>query len=148
MVSLKQQLQDDMKAAMRAREKTRLGVIRLINAAIKQREIDERIELDDAQVLAALEKMVKQRRDSIAQYEKANRQELADVEVLEIQLIQAYLPEQLSTEEIQQLVDAAIQSTGAENMRDMGKIMGVLKPQLQGRADMSAVSKLIKEKLV
>ncbi|GJM06683.1 MAG: aspartyl-tRNA amidotransferase subunit B [marine bacterium B5-7] len=147
-MSLKQQLQDDMKAAMRAKEKSRLGVIRLINAAIKQREIDERIELDDTQVLAVLEKMVKQRRDSITQYEKAERQELADVEAAEIQLIQAYLPEQLSTEEIQQLVDAAVQSTGAASMRDMGKIMGVLKPQLQGRADMSAVSKLIKDKLV
>ncbi len=144
---LKQRIQDDMKGAMKGGDKRTLGVIRLILAAVKQREVDERIELDDAQVLSVLDKMVKQRRDSIAQYEAAGRQELADQEQFEIGVLQTYLPEALSEEEIAGLVDEAITAAGAESMRDMGKVMGQLKPKLQGRADIGAVSALVKEKL-
>jgi hypothetical protein len=144
---LKQRLTDDMKAAMKAGDKPRLGVIRLINAAIKQREVDERIELDDTAVLAVLEKMVKQRRDSIAQYEAAGREDLADTERFEIEVCQAYLPEALSDAEVDALIDAALAATGAASMRDMGKLMGVLKPKLQGRADMGAVSQRVKARL-
>ena len=144
---LKQQLVDDMKAAMKAGDKPRLGVIRLINAAIKQREVDERIELDDSQVLAVLDKMVKQRRDSITQYEQAGRTELADQEKFEIGICQEYLPEALSDDEIASLLEQAIAETGAASMKDMGKVMGWLKPKLQGRADMGAVSAKIKQKL-
>ena len=144
---LKQRLTDDMKAAMKAGDKQRLGVIRLINAAIKQREVDERIELDDAQVLAVLDKMVKQRRDSIAQYESAGREDLAAVERFEVDVCQAYLPAALSDAEIDVIIDEAVVSTGAVSMRDMGKLMGVLKPQLQGRADMGAVSQRVKARL-
>ena len=144
---LKQQLTDDMKAAMKGGDKPRLAVIRLINAAIKQREVDERIELSDEQVLAVLDKMVKQRRDSVAQYEQAGRTELAEQEQYEIGVIQEYLPAALSEEEILALVDEAIAATGASSMKDMGKVMGGLKPKLQGRADMGAVSALIKQKL-
>jgi hypothetical protein len=144
---LKQQIQDDMKAAMKGGDKPRLGVIRLILAAIKQKEVDERIELDDEQVLAILDKMVKQRRDSITQYENAGRKELADQEKYEITVIQDYLPEQLDEAAILALIDAAIAESGASNMKDMGKLMGVLKPQLQGRADMGQASGLIKQKL-
>jgi uncharacterized protein len=144
---LKQRLTDDMKAAMKAGEKARLGTIRLVNAAIKQREVDERIELDDTQVLAVLEKMVKQRRDSIAQYEAAGREDLAAIERAEIEVIQDYLPEALSDDEIDALIDGAVAETGAESMRDMGKLMGVLKPKLQGRADMGAVSQRVKARL-
>jgi hypothetical protein len=144
---LKQRLTDDMKAAMKAGDKPRLGVIRLINAAIKQREVDERIELDDTAVLAVLEKMVKQRRDSIAQYEAAGREDLADTERFEIEVCQEYLPEALSDAEVDALIDAALAATGAASMRDMGKLMGVLKPKLQGRADMGAVSQRVKARL-
>jgi uncharacterized protein YqeY len=144
---LKQRLTDDMKAAMKGGDKPRLAVIRLINAAIKQREVDERIELDDTQVLAVLDKMVKQRRDSVTQYEQAGRNELAEQEQYEIGVIQDYLPAALSEDEILALVDEAIAATGAAGMKDMGKVMGSLKPKLQGRADMGAVSALIKQKL-
>jgi uncharacterized protein YqeY len=141
---LKQRLLDDMKAAMKGGDKPRLGVIRLINAAIKQREVDERIELDDTQVLAVLEKMVKQRRDSIAQYEAAGREDLAAVERFEVGVCQDYLPEALSDAEVDALIEEALVVTGAASMRDMGKLMSVLKPQLQGRADMGAVSQRVK----
>jgi len=144
---LKQRLQDDMKAAMKAGDKPRLGVIRLINAAIKQREVDERIELDDTQVLAVLDKMLKQRRDSIAQYEQAGREDLAAKERFEVEVCQDYMPAALSEAEIGTLIDEAVASTGAAGMRDMGKVMGVLKPKLQGRADMAAVSQQVKERL-
>ena len=142
-MSLKQQLTDDMKAAMKAGEKDRLGVIRLINAAIKQKEVDERVELDDAAVLAVLEKMVKQRKDSVSQYEAAHREDLAAVERAEIAVIDAYLPAKLGEAEIL----AAIGETGASGPADMGKLMGVLKPRLAGQADMGLVSALIKKKL-
>ena len=144
---LKDQIQSDMKAAMKSGEKTRLGVIRLILAAIKQREVDERIDLDDTQVRAVLDKMVKQRRDSIAQYTGAGRQDLADVEQFEIEVIQAYLPAALSDAEIANLVAAAIAETGAAAVSDMGKVMAVLKPKVQGRGDMAAVSALVKRQL-
>ncbi|WP_456416462.1 GatB/YqeY domain-containing protein [Thiolapillus sp.] len=147
MSALKQRITDDMKAAMKGGDKSRLGVIRLILAAIKQIEVDERIALDDARVLSVLDKMVKQRRDSIAQYENAGRTELADQEKFEIGIIQEYLPQQLSDDEISALIDEAMAATGAASMKDMGKIMGMLKPKLQGRADMGAVSARIKQKL-
>ncbi|WP_457674218.1 GatB/YqeY domain-containing protein [Thiolapillus sp.] len=147
MSALKQRITDDMKAAMKGGDKARLGVIRLILAALKQIEVDERIELDDTRVLAILDKMVKQRRDSIAQYESAGRTELAEQEQFEIGIIQDYLPQQLSEEEIATLIDEALAATGASSMKDMGKLMGWLKPKLQGRADMGAVSASIKQKL-
>ena len=146
-MSLKDKLQQDMKEAMRGGDKPRLGVIRLINAAIKQREVDERIELDDAQVTGVLDKMAKQRRESIDQYEKAGRDDLARQENFELEVLQAYLPEQLGDAEIDALIDEAIQSSGASSMKDMGKVMGQLKPKLQGRADMGAVSGKIKARL-
>ena len=145
--SLKNQLSEAMKDAMRAKEKARLGAIRLIQAEIKRIEVDERIEVDDTRVLVILDKMVKQRRDSISQFEAADRQDLADVEKAELVVIQAFMPAQLSAEEIDQLISDAIASTGAAGMKDMGKVMGILKPQLQGRADMGAVSQQIKAKL-
>ena len=144
---LKQRIQDDMKAAMKGGDKPRLGVIRLLMAAIKQREVDERVELDDEQILVVLDKMVKQRRDSITQYEQAGRPELAEQEAFEITILQEYLPEALSEEEIRDMIREAIEATGAESMRDMGKVMGQLKPKMQGRADMGAVSALIKQQL-
>ena len=144
---LKQRIQDDMKSAMKGGDKRKLGVIRLVMAAIKQREVDERIELDDDQVLAVLDKMVKQRRDSIEQYEKAGRDELAEQEKFEIEVLQEYLPEALSEEEITDLIKQVMAETGAESMKDMGKVMGMLKPKLQGRADMGAVSAKIKQLL-
>ena len=146
-MSLKDDLQQDMKAAMRAGEKPRLAVIRLINAAIKQREVDERIELDDAQVTAVLDKMAKQRRESIEQYEKAGRDDLAGQENFELDIIKAYLPEQLGDEEIDAMIAEAIAATGAASMKDMGKVMGQLKGKLAGRADMGAISGKIKAKL-
>ncbi len=146
-MSLKQQLTDDMKAAMKAGEKDRLGVIRLINAAIKQKEVDERIELDDAAVLAVLEKMVKQRKDSVSQYEAANREDLAAIERAEIVVIEAYLPAKLGEAEIAAAIDEAVAATGAAGPADIGKLMGVLKPKLAGQADMGLVSKLVKQKL-
>lgn len=144
---LKAQIIDDMKAAMKGGEKARLGVIRLITAAIKQREVDERIELDDEQVLVALDKMVKQRRDSIKQYTDAGREDLAAIEEAEVEIIQTYLPAALSEDEIAAIVEAAIAQTGASSMADMGKVMGIVKPQVQGRGDMGAVSGIVKQKL-
>lgn len=146
-MSLKDRITDDMKAAMRGGEKERLGVIRLILAALKQREVDERIELDDAQVLAVLEKMLKQRRDSISQYEGAGREDLAAVERAEVAIIQTYLPAALSAEEIEAIVSEAIQASGATSARDMGKVVALVKAKVSGRADMGQVSALIKEKL-
>lgn len=132
---------------MKSGEKARLGVIRLMLAAVKQREVDERVELDDQQVLLVLDKMVKQRRDSVTQFEAADRIELAEQEKYEIGIIQEFLPEALDDAEIGSLIDAAIAETGAASMKEMGKVMGILKPKLQGRADMGAVSAQIKQKL-
>ena len=146
-MSLADRIKEDMKVAMRERAKERLTTIRLVLAAVKQQEVDTRKELTDADVLAILDKMVKQRKDSIEQFQKAGREELAAKEQTEIEVIQVYLPKQLSEEEILELVTDAISSTGAESMRDMGKVMGILKPKLQGRADMGQVSGLIKSKL-
>ena len=146
-MSLKQQITEDMKAAMRAKETARLGAIRLLLAAMKQREVDERIELTDADVVAIIEKMLKQRRDSISQYGAANRQDLVDVEEFEVTVLQTYMPQQLSEAEIASAIAEAIASTGAAGPQDMGKVMGVVKPKLAGRADMGKVSGLIKAQL-
>ena len=146
-MSLKQRLTDDMKTAMKTGEKERLGTIRLVNAAIKQKEVDERIQLDDTQVLAILEKMVKQRRDSIDQYEKAGREELAAIERAEIAVIAQYLPAKLGEAEVLAAIDAVIAETGASGPTDMGKVMGLIKQKLAGQADMGEVSKLIKQRL-
>lgn len=146
-MSLRLRITEDMKAAMRARDVQRLGAIRLLQAAIKQREVDERIELNDAQVVAVIEKMLKQRRDSISQYEAANRHDLADAEKFEVTVLQAYLPQALSDDEVEQLVTAAIATSGASATKDMGKVMTAVKPQVAGRADMGKVSALIKAKL-
>lgn len=145
--SIKAQITEDMKTAMRSQDKERLATIRLILAAFKQKEVDERIELTDENVLAILDKMVKQRRDSIKEFEAGNRQDLADKEKQEVAVIQAYLPSQLSESEISALVDAAIKEAGATGAKDMGKVMGLLKPKVQGRADVGAVSNLVKQKL-
>ena len=145
--TLKARIYEAMKAAMRAKDKQRLGTIRLIQAEIKRIEVDERIEVDNARLLAVLDKMCKQRRDSIQQYTDAGRTELAEIEIAEINVIQDFLPAQLSEEELSNMIAAAVSSTGAESMKDMGKVMGILKPQLQGRADMGAVSKIVKAKL-
>jgi hypothetical protein len=144
---LKETLQEDMKTAMRAGDKRRLAVIRLINAAVKQREVDERIELDDTQVTAVLDKMAKQRRESIEQYEKAGRTDLAEQESFELEVVKNYLPEPLSDSEIDDMIAEAIAATGAAGMKDMGKVMGQLKARLAGRADMGAVSARIKSRL-
>ncbi|MDE2070064.1 MAG: GatB/YqeY domain-containing protein [Gammaproteobacteria bacterium] len=144
---LKDRITADMKDALRAGDKPRLGTIRLMLAAIKQREVDERIQLDDAQVLAVLDKMLKQRRESIAQYEQGRRADLVAQEQAEVAVIQSYLPVQLGEAELDKLIADAIRKTGAASMRDMGKVMGLLKPQMQGRADMGAVSARIKAKL-
>lgn len=141
---LKTRITDDMKAAMRAKEKERLGVIRLILAAIKQKEVDERIELDDAQVLAVLDKMVKQRRDSIEQYTNAGRDELAAKEQAEVEIIQQYMPAELGDDELDRLVQESVAAVGASGMQDMGKVMAQLKPKVQGRADMGKVSQKVK----
>ena len=146
-MSMKQQLTEDMKAAMKAGEKHKLGVIRLINAAIKQREVDERIELDDTAVIAVLDKMVKQRKDSVSQFEAANREDLAEIERAEIVVIEAYLPAKMGEAEIVAAIQAAIAETGASGAADMGKLMGALKPKLAGQADMGLVSKLVKQAL-
>jgi len=146
-MSLTARIQEDMKSAMRASDKRRLGVIRLILAAIKQREVDERIVLDDTQVTVVLDKMLKQRRESISQYEQAARTDLVEQEQFEMEVIQTYLPQPLSPAEIDVLIGQAIAETGASGIKDMGKVMALLKPQLQGRADMSAVSAQIKAKL-
>jgi len=147
MTTLKEQLQEEMKAAMRAHEKQRLGVIRLMLAAIKQYEVDERAVADDTHVIIMLDKMIKQRRESVEQYEKAKREDLASQERYEIELIQTFLPQALSVAEIDKLVSDAINLVGAKTMQDMGKVMAHLKPQLIGRADMSTVSSKIKERL-
>ena len=145
--TLKIRIQDDVKDAMRSKDKERLGTLRLITAAIKQKEVDERIEMDDAAVIAVLEKMVKQRKDSISQYGQAGRDDLVAKEQTELDLIQTYLPEQLSDAEIETVVNKAIADTGASDMKDMGKVMAAVKPQVQGKADMGLVSKIIKTKL-
>lgn len=144
---LKQQIQDDMKAALKAGDKARLGAIRLIIAAIRQREIDERIELTDDQTLAVLEKLIKQRRDAMVQFRAAGREDLAGKEELELNICQSYLPQPLEEAEIRALLEGAVSATGASGMRDMGKLMAHLRPQLQGRADMGAVSALVKARL-
>jgi len=144
---LTERLRDEMKAAMRSGDKPRLGVIRLVLAAIKQREVDERIELNDDQVLIVLDKMVKQRRESLAQFQQAGRDDLATQEEYEIGVLQDFLPEALSEEEISVMISDAIEQTGAASIRDMGKVMGIIKPKMQGRADMSAVSAVIKQQL-
>jgi uncharacterized protein YqeY len=146
-VTLKERITEDMKAAMRASEKERLSTIRLVQAAIKQREVDERITLDDAQVLAVLEKMVKQRKESIAQFEQGGRKDLADKERQEIELLKAYLPSQLSDAEIDALIREAVAATGAASIRDMGKVMGVVKGKAAGRADMASVGARVKAAL-
>jgi len=146
--SLRDTLKAAMKAAMKAKEKSRLGTIRLILAEFKRIEVDERIEIDDARAIAVLDKMLKQRRDSAEQYINADRQELADQELLEIEVIQEFLPAQLSEEEIGEMVDAAIAASDASGMQAMGAVMGQLKPQLQGKADMGAVSQLVKSRLL
>jgi uncharacterized protein YqeY len=145
--SLKEQITEAMKDAMRAREKERLGTIRLILSEVKRIEVDERIDIDDTRLLAVLDKMVKQRRDSISQFEQAGRQELADKEQTEIVVIQDFLPQPLSEEELATMIDDTIASVGAESMKDMGKVMGIIKPQIQGRADAGVVSGMIKAKL-
>jgi uncharacterized protein YqeY len=145
--TLRQRLQDDMKTAMKAGEKQRLGAIRLINAAIKQREVDERIVLDDAQVLTVLDKMAKQRRESLSHYRAAGREDLVSVEEAELRVIQAYLPEALSGAEIAALIDSGIAATSAASIADMGKVMALLKPKIQGRADMAAVSAQVRARL-
>lgn len=145
--TLKIRITAEMKAAMRAKDKPRLGTIRLIQAEIKRIEVDERIELDDTRVLAILDKMSKQRRDSLSQFKDAGRDDLAEQEQLELDVIAEFLPAALSDEELQTLIDQAVADSGAEAMSDMGKVMGILKPQVQGRADMGAVSKQIKARL-
>ncbi len=144
---LKERINEDMKSAMRAGEKERLATIRLLLAAIKQREVDERITLDDAQVLSVLEKMIKQRKEAITQFESGGRTDLVAKETAEISVLQAYLPAQLSEAELDALIAAAIASTGASSIKDMGKVMGLVKTQAQGKADMGAVSARIKQKL-
>ena len=146
-MSLRERLQEDMKTAMRAGQKERLGTIRLILAAVKQREVDERITLDDSQVIAALEKMGKQRRESIAQFESGGRSDLVAKETAELAIITAYLPAQLSDAELDALIQAAIEQTGAATVKDMGRVMSVIKSQAQGRADMAAVGARIKARL-
>jgi len=146
-MSLKGQITEDMKSAMKAGEKDRLKVVRLILAAIKQVEVDKRIELDDAAVLSVLDKMVKQRRDSVEQFQKGNRNDLAEIELAEITVLENYLPEQLSDAELDAMIDAAIASTGAESIRDMGKVMGQIKAQAAGAADMGAVGAKVKARL-
>jgi uncharacterized protein YqeY len=146
-MSLKERITDDMKAAMRSGEKERLGVIRMITSAIKQREVDERITLDDAQVLSVLEKMIKQRKESVAQFQAGNRQDLVDKESAEITLLQGYLPAQLSDTELDALIQEAIAATGAASIKDMGKVMGLIKGKAQGRADMGALGAKIKARL-
>ncbi|MDD2701215.1 MAG: GatB/YqeY domain-containing protein [Sideroxydans sp.] len=146
-MSLKQQITDDMKSAMRAKETARLGAIRLLLAAMKQKEVDERVELGDADVLAIIDKMLKQRRDSITQYEAAGRQELADVEKFEISVLQTYMPQQMTEAEVAAAIEQAVAASGAAGVQDMGKVMAILKPQLAGRADLGKVSGQVKAAL-
>ena len=147
-MSLKEKITEDMKAAMRAKESEKLATIRLLTAAIKQREVDERIELGDDQVLSVIEKMIKQRKDSITQFEAGGRQDLADIEKAEMAVLSAYMPAQMSDAEVLAEVQAAVTQVGAAGPQDMGKVMGVLKPKLAGRADMTAVSAMVKAALV
>lgn len=147
MSALKDRITEDMKNALRAKETARLGAIRLLLAAMKQREVDERIELTDADIVAIIDKMLKQRRDSVAQYENGGRQDLADAEKFEMTVLQTYMPAALSNDEIAAAVAEAVAATGATGPQDMGKVMAVLKPKLAGKADMSAVSQLVKAKL-
>ena len=146
-MSLKARVTEDMKAAMRSKEAARLSAIRLLLSAMKQREVDERIELSDADVMGIIEKMIKQRRESIVQYEKGGRADLADAEKFEVGVLSAYLPQQMSETDVAAAVDAAMAETGAKAMPDMGKVMAILKPKLAGRADMGKVSALVKSKL-
>lgn len=146
-MSLKEQILEDVKTAMRARDKERLGTLRLVTAAIKQVEVDSRSDLDEAGVVAVLDKMAKQRRESLEQYEKAGRDDLAVQERFELEVLSDYLPEPLEAAQLEQLIDEAIDSTGAASMQDMGKVMGVLKPQVQGRADMKALSAAVRARL-
>ena len=146
-MSLKARVTDDMKAAMRAKDAPRLSAVRLLLAAMKQKEVDERVELTDADIVAIIDKVIKQRRDSIAQYEKGGRQDLADIEKFEITVLQAYMPASLSDTEIEAEIAAALQASGAKTMADMGKVMAVLKPKLAGRADIGKVSARVKSKL-
>jgi len=143
--ALKTSLQDAMKAAMKAGEKERLGVIRLINSALKQVEVDERIELDDTRIIDIMDKMLKQRRESIAQFDKAGRDDLSSVEQAEIEIIQTFLPQALSESEVEIIINEAISKTGAESIKDMGKVMGIVRPQVVGRGDVGAISGKIKE---
>ena len=146
-MSLKDRITEDMKIAMKAKETARLGAIRLLLAAIKQKEVDERIMLDDAQVIAVIEKMLKQRKDSITQYEAAKRQDLADAEKFEAEVLTAYMPQAMSADEVAAIVAQAVAESGAKAPADMGKVMALVKPQIAGRADMGEVSKLVKAKL-
>ena len=145
--ALKTRINDDVKTAMRSKDKPRLGTLRLLTAAIKQIEVDQRIELDDEQIVAVLEKMLKQRKDSIEQFEKAGRTELAEIEIKETAILKEFMPEQMSGADVDALIDEAIAASGAEAMKDMGKVMGMIKPKLAGKADMGAVSGKIKAKL-
>jgi len=147
-MSLKERITEDMKAAMRAKDSERLSVVRLLLAAIKQREVDERIVLSDADIVAVIEKMLKQRRDSISQFQAGGRQDLVDQEQFEVKVLGAYMPQQLTEQDIEQAVDAVITAAGAKSAQDMGKVMAALKPQLAGRADMAKVSALVKARLV
>jgi uncharacterized protein YqeY len=144
---LKTRIKDDMKAAMKAKEKGRLNVIRMILAAIKQIEVDERIELDDARIIVVLDKMLKQRRESIKQFNEAGRTDLTEIEEAEVLVVQEYLPKALTEDEIQGMVEKAVADSGAESIKDMGKVMGIVRPQMLGRADMSVVSAVIKNRL-
>ena len=147
MSETRQRILDDIKTAMKAGDKPRLATLRLMSSAIKQIEVDERIELDEPRTISVLDKMLKQRRESIAQYEKANRDDLIKVEQSEIELIQEYMPAALSDDEIAGVIDEAVTSSGASSIKDMGKVMGIVKPTLQGKADMSVVSQIIKQRL-
>ena len=146
-MSIRQSISDDMKSFMRAKDTARLGAIRLLQASIKQKEVDERVELNDDQILTVIQKMLKQRKDSIEAYQHANRQDLIDQEQLEIEVLTKYMPEPLSDEEVNRYIEEAIASTGASDMKDMGKVVSVLKSKVAGRADMAEVSKLIRQKL-
>jgi uncharacterized protein len=144
MSNLKQRINDDVKTAMRNKDRDLLVTLRMITAAIKQKEVDERVELDDTRILAIIDKMSRQHRDSIQQYEAAGRTDLVDKEKAELAIVQTYLPEQLSDDEVKQLIESAIQATGAATIKDMGKVMGIIRPQVQGRADMTRTGELVK----
>jgi uncharacterized protein len=146
-MSLKAQISEDMKTAMRAKDSVRLGAVRLLLSAIKQREVDERVELDDSNVIAVIEKMLKQRRDSITAYESANRHDLADIEKFEVTVLQTYLPQQLSEDEVKAILEQVVVDTGAAGIKDMSKVMAAIKPLVAGRADMGIISGLIKARL-